>query len=28
MRRGEWFAPLPEDAHELRDRIWEEIKAA
>jgi spermidine/putrescine transport system substrate-binding protein len=28
LARGEWFAPMPADAQQLRDRLWTEIKSA
>ena len=28
LARGEWFAALPADAQQLRDRLWTEIKSA
>lgn len=28
LERGEWFAPLPPGAQQLRDRMWTEIKSA
>jgi spermidine/putrescine transport system substrate-binding protein len=28
LARGEWFAAMPADAQQLRDRLWTEIKSA